>query len=631
MSQDLLSSLTSLSQLVANASSQQRGQSLTPAQIEQLLAAAKVHLETLSQNLRTQLETPSVPRLPLEVQVVDKQKLPSHIVQKFPELAKLVQQLPPTHQANTRFFDVSFQSGQDVIKITLPDVLAKTLTTKNSYQLVFQPGVPPSLSQINLINNPALQGLQTPLDINPLVSKNDLLPVTHNSFVQALALPQSVTPTTPSPQSIKGGDRLILHVLTVSNQGATQSSPETSSLQKAPLLEPSAIGQKLKTFIPFLKSDTVQTTPPPLTQTTGETTKVPTNSVITPPSSNKATPTPQIIQVGQHSVNLQAPTNQQAPIQQGRVIGHFEGSPIVEIQPSASNSARVAGTPSTSPQFLILTHTKLAQGQEISLRILKPQSSLESALQPQPTSIHEPHLTPEKTRVKWDSFDRLLLAVETLVPEASSLLQSQIPTPGKQNSQQLSTSLLFFLKALQLKTPAQNWLPQTISQNYNSEQMRLPLQNLEADFEQLVRVVRDTATGQEFQRFTLPIQMDDQIQPFYIFMRPFSEENKYQHHDSSKKDALAIKDKKKKEVRFLVNVNLSHMGAVQLDGLFKNKNLNMILRLKEALSPDIKNQLITRYTKVLESLGLEGTMRFQGASDWVSFEDDSMKMQQVDI
>ncbi len=641
MTQNILSSLISLSQLVSNASSQ-RSQPLTPQQIEHVLAAAKVQIEALSQALRSQLEAPTAQRVPIETQLTQIKELPPQIVQNSPELLALAKQIPSLTQGKTAFFEVSFQtpSGQDLIKVTLPDVIAKTLTSQNNYQLVFQSGTPPRLSQLSLINSPTLQGIQTPLDVNPLVAKNELLPLQNNSYVQAFSLP-TTAPTTSgqtSPLSnAQGGDKLILHVLTVSDPAPATTS--SGSTQQKTLLDQPLLRQQLEKFVPFLKKTTfgqtqqttkIGATPhlsPSLNQTSSPSTKsaIPTQT----PQTAKTTSSPNIIQVGTHSVNLQAPLNQQAPIQKGRVIGHFQNAPIIELSTQTATGQN-ARPQSASSQLLILTNTRLNIGQEISLRVLKPQATLETALQPQTNAIHSP-LNAQETAPKWESFEKILLALETLAPELSPLVQSQIPSPGKQSPAQLSTSLLFFIKALQLKAPAENWLPQTLSQTLQNEQLRLPLQALEQDFEQLIRVVRDSATGQEFQRFTLPLQTDDALQPFYIFMRPFSEENKYQHSDAHNKDDMTLKDKKKKEVRFLLNVNLSHMGAVQLDGLFKHKNLNMILRLKEPLSPKIQNELITRYTSVLETLGLEGVMRFQGAHEWVNFEDDSLKMEKIDI
>ncbi len=78
-------------------------------------------------------------------------------------------------------------------------------------------------------------------------------------------------------------------------------------------------------------------------------------------------------------------------------------------------------------------------------------------------------------------------------------------------------------------------------------------------------------------------------------------------------DSDETKGKKGGGTRFLIDVNLSRLGPMQLDGMFKNeiRAFDMVLRTKEALPDDMRRDLLGLFTEANGAMGLKGGLSFQ--------------------
>lgn len=73
----------------------------------------------------------------------------------------------------------------------------------------------------------------------------------------------------------------------------------------------------------------------------------------------------------------------------------------------------------------------------------------------------------------------------------------------------------------------------------------------------------------------------------------------------------AEENKQKKETdRFVFDLSLSRMGQMQIDGLVRDKNLNVVVRSEQGMSVAMQSTLTKRFIETLESNGLEGGLRF---------------------
>lgn len=65
--------------------------------------------------------------------------------------------------------------------------------------------------------------------------------------------------------------------------------------------------------------------------------------------------------------------------------------------------------------------------------------------------------------------------------------------------------------------------------------------------------------------------------------------------------------------RFLIDLNLSRLGAMQLDGMFKKelRAFDMVLRTREALPEEMRRDLLGIFTSANGAMGLKGGLSFQ--------------------
>jgi hypothetical protein len=73
--------------------------------------------------------------------------------------------------------------------------------------------------------------------------------------------------------------------------------------------------------------------------------------------------------------------------------------------------------------------------------------------------------------------------------------------------------------------------------------------------------------------------------------------------------------------RFLIDLELSRLGALQLDGLLRPRRFDLILRTRMPLPPDMRGEIGRIFTGQVEALGMTGTVSFQaGTQGWVAVQ-----------
>ena len=67
----------------------------------------------------------------------------------------------------------------------------------------------------------------------------------------------------------------------------------------------------------------------------------------------------------------------------------------------------------------------------------------------------------------------------------------------------------------------------------------------------------------------------------------------------------------KHATRFILDLSLSRMGAVQLDGFIHKKNFDIILRTDDKLPFDMRQELMKRFAQGLDQVQMQGGISFQ--------------------
>jgi hypothetical protein len=125
---------------------------------------------------------------------------------------------------------------------------------------------------------------------------------------------------------------------------------------------------------------------------------------------------------------------------------------------------------------------------------------------------------------------------------------------------------------------------------------------LKAEFGQLSRLTQDA--GGDWRLFTLPVIGDGDVRPVRFFLR--------QHDDE---DPRASPDGRSPG-RFVVELTLSRLGDLQLDGLTRGPRLDAVLRSRVPLPPEVARDVGRLFDDQLAAGGFDGELRFDAGEAW---------------
>ena len=205
----------------------------------------------------------------------------------------------------------------------------------------------------------------------------------------------------------------------------------------------------------------------------------------------------------------------------------------------------------------------------------------------------------------WPALDE---AVESLTRSDPAIAQAVLSGDGQgtslpQPGPRLASSILFFLSALTGGDPG-GWLSrlaggQAARALEQAGQGEL-LGRLMSDLGQLGRYAD---AGGDWRLFALPFFDGHQLHQLRLFLRHG------RHRGQGDDDA-------EEATRFVLEVELSRMGELQLDGLVRQKRFDLNLRSRQALDPRMRADIAAIYQNANEATGYSGQISFQASNDW---------------
>ncbi len=171
----------------------------------------------------------------------------------------------------------------------------------------------------------------------------------------------------------------------------------------------------------------------------------------------------------------------------------------------------------------------------------------------------------------------------------------------------LSSSLLFLLQALKAGD-IDTFVDQAVESRSHSK-----------DKDALARAVRDVLTQPDrpaldpivgrWHEWHVPLHAGGVFHTMALYVR-----------DEKREETEALSPLKEKRTRFVVAIDLSRLGPMQLDGLAQGKRLDLIVRSEAPLDKTLQNSLTQTWGDTLETLGMQGVLRFQFSREgWISF------------
>ncbi len=273
-------------------------------------------------------------------------------------------------------------------------------------------------------------------------------------------------------------------------------------------------------------------------------------------------------------------------ITQGTVQGHTAGGqPIIKL-----------------PQGLIALDTtaRMPEGTVVRLEILSSSRPVTSASS-QTAQIEQ---TPPQQSVggSWPALEDALSSLRDINPNLADHLQNALlPKPDTR----LAANMIFFLKALG-RGHFKNWADDRTLKALGKAKPGL-LNKLENDFEQLSKKAK-TTNSTDWKIAYVPMQDQGQIHQIRIAQRD---------HQNEEKDG-----KDEPGVRFVIDLELSRLGSLQLDGLAKDKarKFELIMRSKSALPGYVRKQIHEIFENGMQTIGFDGKISFQVTPRFVEIE-----------
>lgn len=187
---------------------------------------------------------------------------------------------------------------------------------------------------------------------------------------------------------------------------------------------------------------------------------------------------------------------------------------------------------------------------------------------------------------------------------AQSLMNTVVPQPNRR----MAAAVSFFLTAVR-GGDASAWLGDDAVEALRRNGRADLIQALDQEFRGMQQQAADPLPGGWF-GFTLPVFDGSMLQPVRLHLHPVHDEG----------DGKAIdKDRPPKGSRFVIDVDLSRLGPLQLDGMVRDRRFDLILRSRTPLAPALRDELTGVFAASVGAVGYAGSLLFQNDSrQWVS-------------
>lgn len=301
------------------------------------------------------------------------------------------------------------------------------------------------------------------------------------------------------------------------------------------------------------------------------------------------------------------------------------------LVPGATVAVRILGTPAglaepEAPQpggGLVLTGTvagNTANGQPV---LATPQGSLVLALRgplppglkltvevgdPRQLVFTHPAEAATADGAAASRWPALAETVSTLGGLEGALVQSLLGTVVPQPNRKLAAALSFFLDAVR-QGDAAGWLGDEAGGELEKAGRGDLLSRLGDEFRAMARDAAQTPPG-DWRQLSIPLFDGHAFQRLELYVRAQRDDD----------EGGGGQGGGERSHRFILDLDLSRLGALQLDGLVKarSRRFDLILRSGQPLPGPLRAELLGAFSANLEAVGYAGGLAFQpGARGWI--------------
>lgn len=201
----------------------------------------------------------------------------------------------------------------------------------------------------------------------------------------------------------------------------------------------------------------------------------------------------------------------------------------------------------------------------------------------------------------WPAMRQLMATLAAADPALAKSMLATMPQPNRK----LTAAIGFFLAAMR-GGDAAGWLGDDAASALDKAGRRDLLERLEKDFDGLRREAAEPLPG-DWRSYTIPLMDANGPKPIKLHVHPLKED-----------EENGGKERSKPGSRFVIDLDLSRFGPMQLDGLVRPNHFDLILRSHATLPPELRVELIQVFADSVRAVGYSGGLSFQsGARSWV--------------
>jgi hypothetical protein len=222
-------------------------------------------------------------------------------------------------------------------------------------------------------------------------------------------------------------------------------------------------------------------------------------------------------------------------------------------------------------------------------RLALPPGSFITFQQLSATPPDEPSDLPLAQRTTWPALEETLATLDRALPDLAAQLRSTLaPTSG----QELAGTLLFLMTALNAGTWPGPRILEALDA-FGRRDLRLKLDSDVAELRQL-----DSSQSGDWRVYALPLLEGAAVRPVRLYFRR----------------RAAGSPSGDQGTRFVLEVDMSRMGALQLDGLVRPQRFDLVLRSHRPITAEMRQEITEIFHGAVAASGLGGDITFTTAS-----------------
>lgn len=195
----------------------------------------------------------------------------------------------------------------------------------------------------------------------------------------------------------------------------------------------------------------------------------------------------------------------------------------------------------------------------------------------------------------WPALRDLAKHTATAAPAtAQAFVEGNVPAANARAAAQI----MFFLSVLR-SGDVTGWLGNDMLRSLERSGQRGLVERLGDDFRQLRRL-GDESSANDWRLLLFPFTAGDRIEPIHMFVRG-------QRRDQADGD---------QDVRFVVDLKMSTLGALQFDGLLHRQTFDLMVRSHTDLSETQRQDISRIFNTGLESISYRGQIAFQTVKEF---------------